>query len=69
MNIYDRTYRATKQAMRKTETIYQDFNADYYYKGYTGNNALSLYLDDKYKINICTSNLAENAFYDAVNNR
>ena len=36
------------------------------YKGYTGANALSLYVDDKYGVNAAESNKAHDALCDAM---
>ena len=49
------------------EAASETFNGDeYYYKGYRGANALSLYVHDKFSVNAAESGLAHHALRNAL---
>lgn len=62
---YEAAYKATKKAMAKT----LNEHGDYSYKGYDGVNAVALYVDDKYGINVNALAFSHDGFCDALANK
>lgn len=60
---YQKAYEATKRAM----AAIKDENGEYRYKGYSGASAVSMYVHDKYEINVVASPLENDGFVDAFN--
>jgi len=64
MKYYNKVKKLTEQVV---DIITYEYDGNY--KGYTGANAVSLYLNAEHGINVNDSSIAYNAFCDALNNQ